>query len=198
MSYSAAHDLKEQVRQATNIVDLLGSYLQLQRKGRFYVALCPWHDDARPSLQVNPERQSWKCWPCDVGGDVFSFVMRRENIDFSGALKMLAERAGIEITPSSARQAKPGSPDDKATLYKAIAWAEQQFHKYLLESHDAAAARQYLQSRSITEESIQRYSIGYAPNEWQWLLDRAKTTPYSPAVLEAVGLAIRNERPIYL
>ncbi len=194
MSYSAAHDLKEQVRQATNIVDLLGSYLQLQRKGRFYVALCPWHDDARPSLQVNPERQTWKCWPCDVGGDVFSFVMRRENIDFSGALKMLAERAGIEITPSSARKAEPGSPDDKATLYKAIAWAEQQFHKCLLENHDAAAARQYLQSRSITDESIRRYSIGYAPNEWQWLLDRAKSTPYSPAVLEAVGLAIRNER----
>ncbi len=194
MSYSAAHDLKEQVRQATDIVDLLGSYLQLQRKGRFYVALCPWHDDARPSLQVNPGRQTWKCWPCDVGGDVFSFVMRRENIDFSGALKMLAERAGIEITSSSAPKAKPGSPDDKATLYKAIAWAEQQFHKYLLESHDAAAARQYLQSRSITDESIRRYSIGYAPNEWQWLLDRAKTTPFSPSVLEAVGLAIRNER----
>ena len=194
MSYSAAHDLKEQVRQATDIVDLIGSYLELQRQGRNYVALCPWHGDSRPSLQINPERQTWKCWPCDVGGDIFSFVMRRENVDFPGAVKLLAERAGIDILPVSIPRAKPGSPDDKATLYKALAWAEQQFHRCLLESSEAASARQYLQSRHVNDESIRRYRIGYAPQQWQWLLDRAKTTSFSPAVLEAVGLAIKNER----
>ena len=95
MSFSAANDLKEQVRDATDIVGLVGSYLQLSPQGRNFVALCPFHDDSRPSLQVNPERQTWKCWPCDKGGDVFNFVMEKENVDFLGALRILADRAGI-------------------------------------------------------------------------------------------------------
>ncbi|HEX3599929.1 MAG TPA: CHC2 zinc finger domain-containing protein, partial [Lacipirellulaceae bacterium] len=72
MSFGAAFDAKEQVRQAIDIVDLVGGYVQLRRNGRNFVGLCPWHDDSKPSLQVNPDRQSFKCWVCDVGGDVFS------------------------------------------------------------------------------------------------------------------------------
>ena len=87
-------DIKEQIRQATDIVDLVGGYLPLRRQGRIYVGLCPWHSDSNPSLQVNPERQSWKCWVCDIGGDVFSFLMRREGVEFREALAMLADRAG--------------------------------------------------------------------------------------------------------
>ena len=90
-----AFDAKEQVRQANDIVAVVGSYLELRRQGRIFVARCPWHDDSRPSLQVNPDRQSWKCWVCDIGGDVFNFIMRREGIDFLEALEMLADKAGI-------------------------------------------------------------------------------------------------------
>ena len=98
VAFDSSFDAKEQVRQAIDIVDLLGKYnLQLRRQGRGYVALCPWHDDTRPSLQVNPERQSWKCWPCDIGGDIFSFVMKMEGVDFPEALAMLADRAGIKL-----------------------------------------------------------------------------------------------------
>ncbi len=85
-------DAKDQVRQAIDIVDLAGQYLQLRREGRIYKALCPWHDDTRPSLQINPQRQSFKCWVCNIGGDIFSFMMKIENVDFSEALSMLAER----------------------------------------------------------------------------------------------------------
>ena len=74
MSLTELQDAKEQIRQAVDIVDLVGSYVALRRQGRGYVALCPWHDDSRPSLQVNPERQSFKCWVCDIGGDIFSFL----------------------------------------------------------------------------------------------------------------------------
>ena len=77
MSSGFHDDAKEQVRQAVDIVDLVGQHVQLQRQGRAFVGICPWHDDTRPSLQVNQERQSWKCWVCDIGGDVFSYVMRR-------------------------------------------------------------------------------------------------------------------------
>ena len=193
MSFPAANDQKERVREATDIVDFIGSYLQLTQKGRDLVAICPFHDDNRPSLRVNPARQSWKCWSCDAGGDVFSFVMRRENVEFGEALRILAERAGIELH-SHGPKVVPGSPNDKATLYKAMAWAEIQFHRCLLESAEAAMARQYLQQRSISEQSIETYRIGFAPNQWQWLIDRAKSTSWSPAILEALGLVIRNEQ----
>lgn len=191
MSFPAAQDLKEQVREATDIVALIAAERDLVPKGRIFVALCPFHDDTNPSLQVNPERQTWRCWTCAEGGDVFSYVMRRENVDFAGALRILAEQAGIELRQGP--KAKPGSPDDKATLYKAMAWAELQFHRCLLESNVAAAAREYLRGRNITDESIKTYNIGFAPNEWQWLSERARSTPYSPAVLEAIGVVIRKE-----
>jgi DNA primase len=99
VTLSSSLDTKEQVRQATDIVELVGSYISLRRDGRMYKGLCPWHDDRRPSLQVNPERQTFKCWVCDIGGDVFSFMMRREGVEFPEALAMLAERAGIELGP---------------------------------------------------------------------------------------------------
>jgi DNA primase len=102
-------DAKEQVRQAIDIVDLVGKYVQLRRQGRGYVALCPWHDDTRPSLQINPERQSFKCWVCDIGGDVFSFVMKMEGVAFPEALAMLAERAGIALRPGRGGQHGPGT-----------------------------------------------------------------------------------------
>ena len=101
MSTTSTADSKEQVRQATDIVELVGQYLTLSREGRNYKALCPWHDDTNPSLHVNPERQSWKCWVCDIGGDVFSFIMHREGITFPEALAMLADRAGIPLKSSS-------------------------------------------------------------------------------------------------
>jgi len=193
VSSGPADDTKEQVRQAIDIVDLVGSYLTLRRQGRNFVALCPWHDDTKPSLQVNQERQSWKCWVCDVGGDIFSFLMRRENIDFREALQMLADRAGIELSARPRAAAKPGSPQDKRTLYQAAEWAEQQFHEYLLRSPEAESARRYIEERGITPASVKRFRIGYSPNSWQWLLDRARSTQFSEQVLRASGLAGRSE-----
>lgn len=94
MPYS--DDIKEQIREKIDIVDLIGKYIPLHRSGRMYLGLCPWHDDKKPSFQVNPERQSFKCWVCDIGGDIFSFVMKMEGVDFPGALEILADMAGIE------------------------------------------------------------------------------------------------------
>ena len=98
--HGSSQDAKEQVRQAIEIVELVGGYLPLRRQGRGYVVNCPWHDDSRPSLQINPERQSFKCWVCNVGGDIFSFLMKIENVEFPEALAMLAERAGVNLQRS--------------------------------------------------------------------------------------------------
>ncbi|HZL89133.1 MAG TPA: DNA primase [Pirellulaceae bacterium] len=185
-------DAKEQVRQAIDIVDLVGSYLELRRQGRNYVGRCPWHDDTRPSLNVNPDRQTWKCWVCNIGGDAFSFVMQKERCDFKEALQMLAERAGIELVQST-RRIEPGSADDKTTLYACCQWAARQYQECLLKSDAAALARKYLAERAISAESVEKFTLGFVPDAWSWLMDRAKTTPYTPAVLEACGLLTRNE-----
>ena len=115
-------DAKEQIRQSIDIVDLVGSYMSLRRQGRNFVGLCPWHDDSKPSFKVNPERQSFKCWVCDIGGDLFSFMMKVEGVDFREALEMLADRAGVELAPQ--KQYSGGEHQfDRRSLYKAMAWA---------------------------------------------------------------------------
>ncbi len=199
VSFGPAFDAKEQVRQAVDIVDLVGSYVQLRRQGRNFVGLCPWHDDSRPSLQVNPDRQSFKCWVCDLGGDVFSFVMKAEGLEFREALELLAERAGIQLRALSAtRASEPGDPprrgeDDKRTLYRVMAWAEEQYHRCLLGAPEAESGRRYLADRGITVESIRRFHLGFAPDRWDWILERARGTEWTPAILERVGLLRRKE-----
>ena len=118
MSSLAWHDTKDRVRQAIDIVELVGGYIPLRREGRNYKGLCPWHDDARPSLHVNPERQSFKCWVCDIGGDIFSFFMKMEKVEFPEALRMLAERAGIPL-PTGRVAGGGADADEKASLYRA-------------------------------------------------------------------------------
>jgi DNA primase len=189
VSVDAWNHFKEQVRQAIDIVDLVGGYVPLQRQGSHYVGLCPWHDDRRPSLQVNPDRQTFKCWVCDIGGDVFTFCMKVEGIDFGEAIRMLGERAGIPLPQSASGHAAPVG-DEKQLGLKAMAWAEQQFHQCLLQSPEAQPARQYLEERGISAESIAKFRIGFSPNRWDWLLSCAKATPVTPEVLERVGLAV--------
>jgi DNA primase len=193
VSFGAFDDAKEQVRSSLDLADVIGGYMELRREGRHLVGLCPWHDDSRPSLQVNPERQSWKCWVCDVGGDLFSFVMRKEGVGFREALELLADRAGIELPRANRTDSKGSDLHDKRTLYKVLAWAEDQFHRALEGSAEAEVVRQYLAQRRIEPASIARHRLGFHPNRSQWLLDRAKGTSFSPATLEAAGLAARSQ-----
>jgi DNA primase len=195
VSLSDLQDAKEQVRQAIDIVELVGGYVTLRRQGRGYVALCPWHDDSRPSLQVNPERQSFKCWVCDIGGDIFSFIMRMEGLEFREALEMLAERAGISLAPARppAAEGDQQSQFDRRNLLRAMAWAETQYCQSLLHAPEAEPARRHLADRGITDESISQFHLGFAPAGWDWLTRRALEANASPAVLERVGLASRKQ-----
>lgn len=192
VSYGSSLDAKELVRQSIDIVDLVGSYVQLRRQGRNYVALCPWHDDSRPSLQVNPDRQSFKCWVCDIGGDVFSFIMKMEGVEFREALQMLAERAGIALQPQARQpEAEAGGPNDRRTLLKAMAWAERKYHACLLESPEAEPARRYLAERGITAESVEKFHLGFSPVERDWILRQVDRDPKRVMILENCGILAR-------
>ena len=175
-----------EIKRNVDIVDLIGEYLQLTSRGRVYVGLCPFHDDHDPSLQVNPEYQSFKCWVCDTGGDVIAFVQQREGVEFLEAIRMLAERAGIAWSGQKQR----GS--GKLPLYEAMAWAEGEFHRFLLKAPEAEPHRAYLQQRGISSESIARFHLGCHADEWEWLLGRARGTRFTPELLERLGLVVRR------
>jgi DNA primase len=187
-------DAKERIRQAVNIVELVGSYQSdVRRQGQNFACRCPWHDDRSPSLTINPTRQSWKCWVCNIGGDIFSFVMRKENCTFREAIELLAQRANIQLPTRSQSPAKPGSASDKKTLFECMAWSERMFHECLTQADVAQIARHYLEDRGISAESVARFQIGFSPLEWTWLLDRARHTNFSPDVLEACGLCPKSQ-----
>lgn len=186
MSFASSHDAKEEVKRATDIVELVGSYLPLRRDGVGFAGLCPWHNDRRPSLKVNPGRQSYRCFVCDEGGDVFSFVMKIEGISFPEALEMLAERAGVTLR---GRGKSPDQPaNQRKTLYEALRWAESEYHRFLLESPEAEPGRAYLAGRGINAESIGRFLLGLAPNRWDWLRSRNPPQAITTEVLERAGL----------
>ena len=130
-------DDKERVRDATDIVELVRGYVSLRRQGKGYVAICPWHDDSRPSLQINPERQTYRCWVCDIGGDVFNFLMRVEKIEFREALEQLADRSGIPLN----RSRSGAGSDERATLGRVLEWAAARFRGCLESATEAEPAR---------------------------------------------------------
>lgn len=193
LSFQTDFDVKEAVRSASDIVDVIGRDLELRPQGRQFVARCPFHPDKRPSMTVNQERQSWKCWVCDIGGDVFSFVMQREGLEFPEALRMLAERAGIEI-PDKRQQGpkpQPGSPQDKATLIAAVGEVAQAYYEQL-ESHksdDAKRAWDYLSERGVDERNRKKFRIGFAPDSWDFAINVLRRKNYSEAVAIACGVA---------
>lgn len=218
--------VKERVKQATDIVELIGRYMTLRRQGRNFVGICPWHDDSRPSLQVNPERQSWKCWVCNIGGDCFSFLMQMDGLSFPEALQRLADDAGIPIyhnepnrsygfyqsvsspavspfeVPSTGESAEsaasrnpPLNPSDKKTLLRVAAWAENEYHRFLLDAVEAEPARKYLVERGISAESIEKFRLGYTPNDWNWIQRRGVSLRYTAAILTKLGLLVQPDEP---
>ncbi|MDR0391818.1 MAG: DNA primase, partial [Planctomycetaceae bacterium] len=174
----------------------------LRRSGRNYVGRCPWHDDSKPSLQVNPERQTFRCWVCDIGGDIFSFIMKVENIGFKEALEFLADKAGI-ILPKKSRPifitSNPNDPKNNKTnktefveinrkrLFAAADWLAKIYHHELLNNKESEVAQKYLNERGINSEYITKFQIGYAPFDPNWLINKVKANPEKLQVLELIG-----------
>jgi DNA primase len=179
-----ADDRVALVKQANDIVDVVGGYLSLKPAGSKFLALCPFHDDHRPSLQIDPRWQSYRCWACQKHGDVISFVMERERVNFLEALELLARRAGIAL------EKNVDSPQNRgrALMLDVVRWAADQYHRCLLDSPLAEAARVYLGERRLTGETVRRFGLGYAPGVGDWLAQRAGALGMPIDLLEKVGL----------
>lgn len=183
-------DLIRQVKEANDIVDVVSGYVHLRPAGPTFKGLCPFHEDHRPSFDVDPRRQRYRCWACQKHGDVITFVQEQERVDFREALELLARRAGISLEKKSL------SPQNRsrALLLEIVRWAAEQYHRCLLDSPVAEAARLYLGERRLTGETVRRFTLGYAPAMGDWLVGRANSAGMSLELLEKVGLiAARQE-----
>jgi len=186
-------DFKEQVRAQTDLVALVGESISLTARsgGREHVGLCPFHDDHNPSMVVYPDRQTYRCWVCDSGGDCFSWVMNIDGVGFVDAVEHLAERVNLEMP----RRRRPDAiaRDAKSRLYEVLKWAEEQFHRCLLEDSQSARCRDYLaDQRRIGPEMIARFRIGFHPPSWDWIQQRARGR-FTAADLEAAGLVKQRQ-----
>jgi DNA primase len=178
----------QQVKEANDIVDVVGSYVSLRPAGPTYKGLCPFHEDHRPSLDVDPRRQRYRCWSCEKNGDVFQFVQDHERVDFLEALELLARRAGITLEKKGAGQQNRS----RALMLEMVSWAAEQFHRCLLDSPLAEAARRYLGERRLSGEIVRRFGLGFAPVSGDWLVQRAAAAGTSAELLTQVGLIARR------
>lgn len=182
-------DDKERVRDATDIVAVISQYVALKAAGRNLKGLCPFHGEKTPSFFVNPERQTFKCFGCGAGGDVFEFLMRREGWTFPEALKTLAERANITLTRSGGAH-HPEQEQLKRQLYAVMAWAAERFTQALKSPEAGQGARAYLAQRRIPGELWERFALGFAPPGRDNLLRAAQRDHYSQELLLAAGLLV--------
>jgi DNA primase len=160
----------------------------LRRVGSRFKGLCPFHDDHNPSLELNPERQSFKCWSCGAGGDIIDFVKSYEHVDFPEALRMLADRAGIVLEKQPPDAGSSGGPS-KTEILAVNAWAEKAFAAALRDSKEAS---EYLKERGLHSTSVDRFHLGYAPPARGWLFGLARRQQVRMKVLEEAGLASRG------
>jgi len=181
----------DEVKQRADIVEVVSQYTKLSKSGRTFRALCPFHSEKHPSFFVYPEQQSWHCFgACNTGGDVFSFIMRKEGIEFGEALRLLAQRVGVAIPSRSGPEA---GRDERERLYQANQAAAQYFHNLLLSAREGEAARHYLASRGFSSKTVADFQLGFSLNSWEGLKQYLMERGYTEGELLAAGLVIEAE-----
>jgi DNA primase len=182
----------EQVRAASDIVDVIGACVPLKRAGANFVALCPFHKEKTPSFNVNPHKQIFHCFGCHKGGDVFTFVKEYENIDFPDAVRRLAERARIPLETDS-QGGRPETRHLKDQLLQIHEQITQRWQTALASDPAGQVARDYLARRGVGQEAIQLFRLGCAPDAWDDTVNWAKSKHFEPTLMEQAGLILRKE-----
>jgi DNA primase len=182
----------EQIRSASDIVDVIGGYIPLKRAGANFVALCPFHKEKTPSFNVNPQRQIFHCFGCHKGGDVFTFVREYEGLNFLDAVRRLAERARIPLE----FDARPGQAETrqiKDLLLEIHEQVAQRWHAVLTNDAAGQGARDYLARRRVPDEAVKLFRLGCAPDAWDDTVNWARSKGFDPAVVAQAGLILRKE-----
>ena len=182
----------EQIRQASDIVDVIGGSLPLKRAGANFVALCPFHKEKSPSFNVNPHKQIFHCFGCHKGGDVFRFVQEYENLSFPEAIRRLAERAGI-VLEFDQNPAQDQTRHLKETLLQIHEQIAQRWQNALTNEASGQIARDYLAKRGVSVEGVKLFRLGFAPEAWDDTVNWAKSKGYDLATVEQGGLIVRKE-----
>ncbi len=181
----------DEIKERLNIVDVVSDYATLQKSGRNFKTTCPFHTEKDPSFFVFPERGTWHCFgSCGTGGDIFSFVMKQENIDFGASLRLLAERAGVTLVPKQKEKAADREAERLFLINEATA---EYYHHVLLNAKDADAARRYLSKRGISKETIVSFELGFSPNKWDALYQHLEGRGYKRDELVRAGVVILKE-----
>lgn len=181
----------DEIKSKLDVIDIIGGYIKIQKAGRNYKASCPFHSEKTPSFMISPERQLWRCFGCNRGGSIFDFVMEIEGVEFGDALKILAQRAGIEL-----KKIDPKLKTERTHLYEISNLANRFFIKQLQASQSGKKAQKYLISRGLKPKEIEKWQIGYAPNQWQALSDFLGSRGYSDQEILKTGLSIKSEKNI--
>ena len=172
----------EQIKSRLSIVDVVGSYIKLDKAGGSFKALCPFHHEKSPSFNVSPSRDAYYCFGCNRGGDIFTFVQEIEGIEFVEALKILAARAGVELTD------RPGAREDKSERERLYSIMEEVTALYEKLGAANPEVQDYVKGRGLTQETITSFRIGYAPNEWRVAYDHLHGKGYTDLEIEKAGL----------
>jgi len=183
----------EEIKRRIDIVDLVSSYLKLKKVGTSYKALCPFHQETQPSFYVSPEKQIFKCFGCGKGGSIFDFIMEMEGLEFPEAVKFLAERAGVKLKKFEKEEYRKDQ-ELKLRLYRLNRLAASFFHKILIGKPKAQFVRDYLEKRRISQESIERFFLGYAPASYDLLSNFLKTKGSSLLDAQQAGLVMPSEK----
>lgn len=186
-------DVIRQIIERCDIVETLSTYIALKKTGRSYKACCPFHPEKTPSFIVNPDKQIFHCFGCGVGGNVISFVMRHERLEFPEAVKMLAQQAGVVIPEELPRTE---SNEQRQEIFKLNDLAVQYYHRNLIAGQDGASrsARDYLKSRGVKLETAEKFKLGFALDAWDGLIQYFRQKDISVFALERAGLIIAREK----
>ncbi|MBX7233629.1 MAG: DNA primase [Caldilineales bacterium] len=180
----------DEIKDRLDIVDVIGGYIPLQKAGRNYKALCPFHAEKTPSFYVFPDRGTWRCFgACSTGGDVIRFVEKKENVDFRTALELLAKRAHVDLD----RDRDPEAASKLNRLREIHTLAAGFFQHQLLHTPGGEPAQAYLQRRGILAETVASFQLGYAPQGWDALLNYLAGRDFAAAELETAGLVVRRD-----
>jgi len=190
-------DAVQRVKDAAQIVDIIGECVSLKRAGANMKGLCPFHAEKTPSFMVNPARQSFHCFGCGEGGDVLSFMMKYYNLTFPETLKQLAQRYQITLPEKEFTSEDKKKAEKRQKLFDANERAARMYHEYLLNHSEAAQAREYLEKRDISQEMINDFKLGYAPESWDFLSSKVSKSSITRAEAEEAGLLVRKDSRFY-